>query len=87
MINENVLKYIMNLAVSDASFFQVKAIAHKVLIDIKESKSKFSDSNSMYYISLIDQYLESPEKFKLQVSPKIPDGSPIGSDICNYNAN
>lgn len=87
MINENVLKYIMNLAVSDASFFQVKAIAHKVLLDIKESKSKFSDSHSMYYISLIDQYLESPEKFKLQASPKIPDGSPIGSDICHYNSN
>jgi hypothetical protein len=34
---------------------------------------------------MIKEFYEHPEKFKLEVSPKIPDGSPIGSNICNYN--
>jgi hypothetical protein len=86
-INENVLKYIMNLAVSDASYFQVRAIANKMLLEIKKGLSSNRNVYSSYYISLIDQYLEHPEKFKLQVSPKIPDGSPIGSNVCHYNSN
>lgn len=39
------------------------------------------------YVKLIDEFEKDPNKFKLKNSPKIPDGSPIGSDFCNYNAN
>jgi hypothetical protein len=85
MINVNVLKYIMNLAVSDQAFFQVKAEANKAINSIFTSLD-----NSVYanqYKKTIKQFNEEPEEFKLKVSPKIPDGSPIGSDICNYNLN
>ncbi|MFK7781976.1 zinc-dependent metalloprotease [Psychroserpens sp.] len=37
------------------------------------------------YLKLIEEFDENPNKFKLKSSPKIPDGSPIGSELCNYN--
>ncbi|NRA93180.1 MAG: zinc-dependent metalloprotease, partial [Psychroserpens sp.] len=40
-----------------------------------------------YYTQIIDQFKKHPDKFKIDVSPKIPDGSPIGSHQCNYNPN
>lgn len=39
------------------------------------------------YVKLIEEFNKNPDKFKLKNSPKIPDGSPIGSDLCNYNSN
>ena len=39
----------------------------------------------MQYSIVIKEFYEHPEKFKLEASPKIPDGSPIGSGVCNYN--
>ena len=38
----------------------------------------------MYYLDMINQFEKYPEKFKLEASPKIPDGSPIGSDACGF---
>lgn len=82
-INVNVLKYLMNLAVNNESYFQVKAIANKSLRDI--AKKNFGvDSIYYQYNIIIKEYYEHPEKFKLDVSPKIPDGSPIGSANCSY---
>ena len=85
-INVNVLKYLMNLAVNDQSYFQVKAIANKALRDVAKKNLGF-DAIQYQYNLLIKEFYEHPEKFKLENSPKIPDGSPIGSDICNYNSN
>lgn len=84
MVNVNVLKYIMNLAVGDKSYFQVNAIANKAIKSIFEGLD-----NSVYanqYKLLIKRFNEEPEGFKLEASPKIPDGSPIGSDICSYTS-
>ena len=82
MINENVLKYIMNLAVSDKSYFQVNAIANKTIKSIFEGLDNSDYSNQ--YKRLIKRFNKKPEEFKLEASPKIPDGSPIGSDMCSY---
>lgn len=88
-INVNVLKHIMNLAVSEKSYFQVKAIANKALSDIVTSLNSdiFPEVYAMQYRLMIKEFFDSPEKFKVMPSPKIPDGSPIGSDLCNYNPN
>lgn len=83
-INVNVLKYIMNLAVNDQSYFQVKAIANKTIFDIAK-KSPSTDATNMQYGLLVKEFYEHPEEFKIEASPQIPDGSPIGSDVCNYN--
>ena len=84
-INVNVLKYIMNLALNDNSFFQVKAKANAAINAIANSLK--NSPYDMQYKRLINRFLEDPEEFKLEKSPKIPDGSPIGSDICNYSSN
>lgn len=85
MVNQNVLKYIMNLAVNDNAYFQVNAIANKAIKSIFEGLDNSTYSNQ--YKRLIKSFNEEPEEFKLEASPKIPDGSPIGSDLCIYNSN
>lgn len=83
MINLNVLKYIMNLAANDQSVFQVKAIANQAIRTIALKSVSF-DAYNLQFNSIINQFMTHPEDFKLQASPKIPDGSPIGSDVCSY---
>ena len=89
MINVEVLKYIINLAVNDKTFFQVKAMANDAINSV--SKLLYDEKNDVKYADqyavMIDEFKKNPDKFKLQNSPKIPDGSPIGSDICTYNLN
>ncbi|ARV08468.1 peptidase [Winogradskyella sp. PC-19] len=86
-INNNVLKYLMNLAVSDQSYFQVKAYANHTIQTFLSQLMRDSvlTSEKIQYQRMINEFDKQPEKFKLEASPKIPDGSPIGSDICNYN--
>jgi hypothetical protein len=88
-INFNVLKHLMNLAVSSQSYFQVKAKANDAINSV--SRLMVANKNAFEYAAqyqkVIEEFNEHPEKFKLEPSPKVPDGSPIGSDICNYNPN
>ena len=76
----------MNLATHDESYFKTKAIANKAISDLLRQSLNLEAINMQYGI-MIKAFYEHPEKFKLESSPKIPDGSPIGSDICNYNSN
>jgi hypothetical protein len=85
-INTNVLKYLMNLAVNSQSYFQTKAIANKKISDLLRQFLNL-DAVNMQYARMINEFYEHPEKFKIETSPKIPDGSPIGSDVCNYKSN
>tara|TARA_B100001094_G_scaffold54357_1_gene49883 strand:+ start:19146 stop:21578 length:2433 start_codon:yes stop_codon:yes gene_type:complete len=81
IINNNYLKFLLNLASNKNSFFQVKAIAKKELsriIDLLESK-KYKNKYKSEYLSIIQKFDSKPELFELTKSPKIPDGSPIGS--------
>ncbi len=65
-----------------------------VLIDSSEVKPNSSTIKRFYpistyknqYLITIDQFYKNPEQFKLESAPIIPDGSPIGSDICHYNS-
>ena len=85
IINNNYLKFLLNLASNKNSFFQVKAIAKKELsriIDLLESK-KHKNKYKSEYLSMIRKFNSKPELFELIDSPKIPDGSPIGSS--NFN--
>jgi len=84
MVNENVLKYIMNLAVNDNAYFQVNAIANKAIQTIFEGLDNSVYSNQ--FKRLIKRFNEEPEEYILESSPKIPDGSPIGSDKCSYSS-
>ncbi|WP_431157915.1 zinc-dependent metalloprotease [Winogradskyella poriferorum] len=86
-INGNVLKYIMNLAVNNKSYLQVKAKANYSIDKILDilNKQKENSIYSKHYIKIINSFKKDSEKFKILPSPKIPDGSPIGSTLCSYN--
>ncbi len=86
LINERILIHLMNLATSDKSFLKVKIkvnAAIKRLVDIIDDTTEYE----AYIEMLISKFNEHPEKFKLTSTPKIPDGSPIGSDYCNFTEN
>jgi len=87
VINNNYLKFLLNLASNKKSFFQVKAESRKALsniIQLLESK-KHKNKYSGEYLNIIAKFNSKPELFELANSPKIPDGSPIGSTECNLN--
>ena len=88
-INNNYLKFLLNLSANDNSFFQVKAEANKEILRILAllNSKKYSKINNNYkseYLNMIRKFKLEPELFKIMSSPKIPDGSPIGTDSCNY---
>ncbi|MEM5566274.1 zinc-dependent metalloprotease [Psychroserpens sp. AS72] len=90
LINERVLLHLMNLAISDTSFFQVKAKANDAINSLFRDYLADKKKPSLYasqFSLLIKEFREDPEEFKIENAPKIPDGSPIGSDFCNYNEN
>ena len=87
LINERVLIHLMNLASNNKSLLQVKVKANNAINSLFNTDKRQSTPYSSHYIMMINEFREHPEKFKIEVTPKIPDGSPIGSDLCNYNSN
>lgn len=81
-INYNVLKHIMNLAASTKSSNLVKAEATEALNALNKSWLKKGDSSKTYMSKQITSFLAAPDKFTVLPTPKIPDGSPIGSFQC-----
>ena len=85
VINNNYLKFLLNLASNKKSFFQVKSVANKEIRNIATFLSSKKNKNiySSEYLNTIRKFNTKPELFELISSPKIPDGSPIGSIHCN----
>jgi hypothetical protein len=81
-INFNVLKHLMNLSANSKSIPQVKAIANSSLRNLKSDLTKSNTDIAQEMIYRIDQFMEKPDQFEVIPSPKIPDGSPIGSFQC-----
>ncbi|MFL2639581.1 MAG: zinc-dependent metalloprotease [Flavobacteriaceae bacterium] len=87
VINTNVLINILNLSQSEDLFFKARMeldITIKSLIK-KLKKFKNLNSNHHQYLKIIEDFYKNPNDYKNQISPKIPDGSPIGDHSCNYN--
>lgn len=84
MINQNVLKYIMNLASHNSGYLQTNALAYEAIDKISATLS--NNTYDKQYQRLIKEFKASPSKFKVTATPKIPDGSPIGTDVCNYHS-
>ncbi|WP_298540746.1 zinc-dependent metalloprotease [uncultured Aquimarina sp.] len=88
-IKSNTLKHLMNLSVNDNSYPQVRALGYASLNKVRSllSAEKRKNSNTVYndyYLKQIQDFMTKPEKFKIVSSPKIPDGSPIGSFRCDF---
>ncbi|WP_299247660.1 zinc-dependent metalloprotease [uncultured Aquimarina sp.] len=88
-VKSNTLKHLMNLSVNDNSYPQVRALGYASLNKVRSllSAEKRKNSNTVYndyYLKQIQDFMTKPEKFKIVSSPKIPDGSPIGSFRCDF---
>lgn len=76
------LQRLLNLAASSKSIPQTRAIANGVITKLE---TRFVNSQEVFLMQMagdIKEFREHPEKFKLKETPKIPDGSPIGSFQC-----
>ncbi|NER16660.1 zinc-dependent metalloprotease [Spongiivirga citrea] len=83
VVNYNVLKHLMNVSVSGSAYHEVSAIVNLELMQLRNwLKKQHPIAHYVELDSRINKFIEEPEKFKVLASPKIPDGSPIGSFEC-----
>ena len=87
VINNNYLKFLLNLASNKKSFFQVKAESRKALSNIiqlltsKKHKNKYSGE----YLNIIAKFNSKPELFVLAKSAGLNPVDRNGSAMCNLN--
>jgi len=85
MVNYNVLDHIMAMGGDNRAYPQVTAITNFELMKLKTLLSKdHINPIALNMVKMIDGYLGNPKGYKSNSYPKIPDGSPIGSDLCSY---
>jgi len=88
MVMNNTLEHLMSLYIDNSAYPQVQAIA---LASLRKIEALLSQKNKAaeefynnYYLKKIQDFMSKPEKFKAMPTPKIPDGSPIGSFRCEF---
>lgn len=84
IVNKKVLEQLMFLATNKNQNMQVNALTMHVLKDLQLDllKKKTSGARKIYndyFIREIDVFLKNPKSFTPAKAPKIPDGSPIGT--------
>ncbi len=88
VINLSVLNNIMALSASEKLMPQAQALVNFEVMKLKvKLQERRVDPMAMFMVKEIDKFLGNPKGFKAPSSPKIPDGSPIGSDACFYHSN
>ncbi len=85
VINTQVLEQLFYLGANKNQYKQVNAIVMAKLLEIKTliSNKKSEGIQKIYdeaMLKSITGYLKNPKSYKKSSAPKIPDGSPIGSD-------
>jgi hypothetical protein len=85
VINMEVLEQLFHVSTLNNQYKQVNAIVSFKLDEIATMlKSKKSEGTQKIYdaamVKMIDGFIKNPTSFKKTNAPKIPDGSPIGSD-------
>lgn len=89
VVEMEMLRQLMGLAVNDRAYDEVRAKALKRIKDIKTyasgRTSRAANEDGVYYqyvVSQIDRFLDEPDEFKIPNTITAPDGSPIGS--CDF---
>ena len=85
VVNYQVLNQLFHLSSNKDMYWQVNAIVNDKIdkISLLLKNSKKTGIQKMYHkemIQMISNFKKNPIKFKKLQTPKIPDGSPIGSD-------
>ncbi|MCH2488902.1 MAG: zinc-dependent metalloprotease [Flavobacteriales bacterium] len=76
------LQQLIILVASKQSIAQTKAITNESIDTLAKTLSRNDDAFSRQLLREIAMFREKPENYKVAASPKIPDGSPIGSLEC-----
>ena len=84
IINTNILTYLLKITIDKNAFVQVQNTANKYINLISNNYFKSSKVHYEDYQFIIKDFKINPESYKGKISKKIPDGSPIGSESCNY---
>ena len=84
IINTNILTYLLKITIDKNAFVQVQNTANKYINLIINNNFKSSKLHYEDYQFIIKDFKINPESYKGKISKKIPDGSPIGSESCNY---
>jgi len=86
-INISVLKHIMAICSDDSVLPQVLAQVSFEVMKLKVIlQEKRIDPIAISLVKEIDKFLGNPSGYKATEVPKIPDGSPIGTDLCSYSS-
>ena len=85
IVNYQVLNQLFHLSSNKDMYWQVNAIVNDKIdkISLLLKNSKETGIQKIYHkemIQMISNFKKNPIKFKKPQTPKIPDGSPIGSD-------
>ncbi|RIA09862.1 uncharacterized protein DUF5118 [Flavobacteriaceae bacterium MAR_2010_72] len=87
-INISVLKHIMAISGHNKLLPQVQALVNFEVMKLKVIlQERRVDPMAMLLVKEIDKFLGNPSGYKAPEAPQIPDGSPIGMDICSYISN
>jgi hypothetical protein len=87
-INISILKHIMAVCGSDKLLPQVQALVVFEVMKLKVIlQERRIDPIAILLVKEIDKFLGNPSGYKAPEVPKIPDGSPIGTDQCSYILN
>jgi hypothetical protein len=84
IINTNILTYLLKITIDKNAFVQVQNTSNKYINLISNNYFKSSKVHYEDYQFIIKDFKINPESYKGKISKKIPDGSPIGSESCNY---
>ena len=80
-LKESYLNVLFGLHANNNTTASVKAISFGVIKRIENGLKKNTlEPYRAYYINKIKRFLENPEAYKVQETPVLPDGSPIGTD-------
>ena len=85
IVNYQVLNHLFHLSSNKNMYWQVNAIVNDKIDKISSllSNSKATGIQKIYQkdmIKMISNFKKNPTKFKKPITPKIPDGSPIGNN-------
>ncbi len=87
-LNEYVLnlyiRQVMAASVDKQSLPQVKSKLKDHLFQWERWAKKYHKDMAAHYLDLLNQYWQSPEDFDRMETPDLPDGSPIGTDLCLF---
>ena len=78
------LRQVMATSVAKQTLPQVKSQLKAHLHQWERWAKKYHKDIAAHYLDLLAQYEQSPEDFARTETPDLPDGSPIGSDMCLF---